>query len=254
MNREYTVLPAFYDELNSDVNYEEYADYLVSHFNVQGAALLDLGCGTGDLSHILAGRGATVIGLDASSEMLTLANHKAEKKRLNVFYTCQDMTSFSTGHKYDAVISTFDCLNYLLTKADLTRAFACVANELKADGVFLFDMNTEYKFKSVYADNSYVLESDKVFCAWENYYDEKSKKCDFYINIFAKENGLYRRYSEEQTERMFTLAEIKAALKKAGLTLVSVASDFNGSPVTDTTERYYFAARLISENITGDTK
>ncbi len=242
MNREYTVLPAFYDELNSDVNYEEYADYLCGHFDVHSATLLDLGCGTGDLSHILAKRGATVIGLDASSEMLTLASHKAEKKRLNVFYTCQDMTSFSTGHVYDAVISTFDCLNYLLTKADLVRTFCCVAKELKEGGVFLFDMNTEYKFKNVYADNSYVLESDKVFCAWENYYDEKSKKCDFYINLFAEEKGLYRRYSEEQTERMFTLEEIKTSLNRAGLTLVSVSSDFNGTAVTDTTERYYFTA------------
>lgn len=243
MNKEYTVLPAFYDELNSEVDYEGYADYLTSHFDVQTATVLDLGCGTGDMSHILAERGANVIGLDASSEMLTLANHKAEKKRLKIFYTCQNMTSFSTGHCYNAVISTFDCLNYLLTKADLVRAFTCVSGELADGGVFIFDMNTEYKFKNVYADNSYVLESDNVFCAWENYYDEKSKKCDFYINIFAREKGLYRRYSEEQTERMFTLSEIKSALKSAGLTFVSVSSDFDGSPVTDNTERYYFIAR-----------
>ena len=243
MNHEYTVLPAYYDELNSEVDYVGYADYLVSKFDVNGAQVLDLGCGTGDLSHILSERGASVVGLDASAEMLTLANHKAEKKRLKVFYTCQNMTSFSTGHSFDAVISTFDCLNYLLTKADLVRAFTCVAKELKEDGVFLFDMNTEYKFKHIYADNSYVLESDKVFCAWENYYDEKSKKCDFYINIFAEEKGLYRRFSEEQTERMFTLDEIKDSLKKAGLTLVSVSSDFDGSPLTDTTERYYFTAK-----------
>lgn len=243
MNVEYTVLPAYYDELNSDVDYEGYADYLSSEFEVNGASVLDLGCGTGDLSHILSQRGASVVGLDFSSEMLTLASHKAEQKRLKVFYTCQNMVSFSTGHNYDAVISTFDCLNYLLTKADLTRAFTCVANELKDGGVFLFDMNAEYKFTNVYADNSYVLESDKVFCAWENYYDEKTKKCDFYINIFVEENGLYRRCSEVQTERMFTLDEIKSALKKAGLTFVSVSSDFNGSPINDTTERYYLKAR-----------
>lgn len=243
MNYEYTVLPAFYDELNSDVDYQQYAKYLTAHFDVHCSTVLDLGCGTGDLSHILSQMGATVVGLDASSEMLALASHKAEKQRVNVFYTCQNMTSFSTGHCYDAVISTFDCLNYLLTKADLIRAFTCVAGELKDGGVFLFDMNTEYKFKNVYADNSYVLESDNVFCAWENYYNEENKKCSFYINLFAEEKGLYRRYFEEQTERMFTLSEIKSALKKAGLTFVSVSSDYNGSPVTDTTERYYFIAK-----------
>lgn len=243
MNNEYTVLPAFYDKLNSDVNYGEYADYLTSHFEVSGSSVLDLGCGTGDLSHIIAERGAHVVGLDASSEMLCLANHKAEQKKVKVFYTCQNMTSFTTGHKYDSVISTFDSLNYLLTKADLVRAFTCVANELKPNGIFMFDMNTEYKFKHVYSDNTYVLEADSVFCAWENCYDEKSKKCDFYINVFAEEKGIYRRYSEEQTERMFTLAEIKSALKSAGLSFVSVSSDYNGAPVTDITERYYFIAK-----------
>ncbi len=243
MNREYTVLPAFYDELNSEVDYDGYADYLTRQFTPEGAHVLDLGCGTGDMSHILAARGARVVGLDASPEMLTLASHKAEKKRLKVFYTCQNMTSFSTGYSYDAVISTFDSLNYLLTKADLVRAFTCVANELREGGVFLFDMNSEYKFRCIYADNSYVLESDRVFCAWENYYDEKSKKCNFYINVFAEEKGVYKRYSEEQTEKMFTLDEIKACLRKAGLTFVSVSSDYDGKEIDDTTERYYFIAR-----------
>ena len=243
MNNEYTVLPAFYDELNSDVDYEAYADYICSKIGIDSPDILDLGCGTGDLSHILALRGANITGLDASSEMLTLARHKSEKKRARVFYTCQDMTSFSTGQMYDVVISTFDCLNYLLTKADLTRAFTCVAKELKEGGVFLFDMNTEYKFANIYADNSYVLESDRVFCAWENYYDEKTKKCDFYINLFAKVDGHYERFCEEQTERMFTLDEIKNSLKKAGLTFVSASSDYDGSPLTDTTERYYITAK-----------
>lgn len=243
MNNEYTVLPAFYDRLNADVNYGEYADFLASHFEVSGAEVLDLGCGTGDLSHILAQKGAAVTGLDFSSEMLTLACHKAEKKRLKIFYTCQDMTSFSTGKKYDAVISTFDSLNYLLTKADLTRAFTSVARELKEGGVFLFDMNTEYKFTEIYGDNSYILEADGIFCAWENYYDEKTKKCHFYINIFAEEKGLHRRFYEEQTERMFTLDEIKTALKKAGLNLEAVSSDYSGAPIDDKTERYYFIAR-----------
>ncbi len=242
MNKEYTVLPAFYDALNSEVDYGEYARYLMSKIPPK-CRVLDLACGTGDISHLLAANGFEVIGLDASEEMLCLAQHKAEQKRVKVFYTRQSMTSFTTGHEYEAVVSTFDSLNYLLTKADLTRAFESVARELCEGGVFLFDMNTEYKFKNIYADNSYVLESDGVFCAWENYYDEKSRKCDFYINIFAEENGLYRRYSEVQTQRMFTLDEIKASLKKAGLTFVSAESDFDGGTIDENTERYYFTVR-----------
>ncbi|MBE6701452.1 MAG: class I SAM-dependent methyltransferase [Ruminococcaceae bacterium] len=243
MKSEYTVLPAFYDILNSDVDYEKYADYLSTFFDVKGSNLLDLGCGTGDLSLIFATRGARVLGLDASFEMLTLAQHKADKKGLDVFYTCQDMTSFTTSRQYDAVISTFDSLNYLKSKTDLDRTFQSVYSELKDGGVFLFDMNSEYKFTHVYKDNSYVLENDGVFCAWENYFDEKNKKCHFYINIFAEEKGKYTRYYEEQTQKMFLLKDIKASLKKCGFTLENVYSDFDKNEITKTTERYYFVAR-----------
>lgn len=245
MKSEYTVLPAFYDALNADVNYGDYLQYISDKIEIKGAKILDLGCGTGDLSILLSKNGASVIGLDISPEMLALASHKAEKAHANVFYTCQDMTSFSTGHVYDAVISTFDCLNYITTKAGLLRAFTSVARELKEKGVFLFDMNSEYKFKEIYSDNSYVLEADKVFCAWQNFYDEKSKLCDFYINVFAEENGSYKRYYEEQTERMFTLDDIKTCLKKAGLKFIDVFSDYNSSKIDEKTERYYIIAEKI---------
>lgn len=243
MKNEYTVLPAFYDALNTDVNYEEYLSYIEKNASVQGRNVLDLGCGTGDIALLLSKKGANVTALDISPEMLALASHKAEKAHARIFYTCQDMTSFSTGTFYDTVISTFDCLNYLPTKSALARAFTSVCRELREGGLFLFDMNSEYKFKSIYSDNSYVIESDGIFCAWENLYDEEKKLCDFFINIFAEENGVYKRYYEEQTQRMFTLSEIKECLKKAGLTYVSVSSDFSGTPITDKTERYYIIAK-----------
>ena len=243
MNSEYTVLPAFYDALNSDVDYDEYVDYISRNASVEGARLLDLGCGTGDMSVLLSKKGADVTALDISSEMLALASHKASKAHARVFYTCQDMTSFSTGTIYDTVVSTFDSLNYITTKTGLVRAFSGVSRELKEGGLFLFDMNAEYKFKNIYSDNCYVLEADGVFCAWENLYDEKKKVCDFFINIFAEENGVYKRYYEEQRERMFTLDEIKDSLKKAGLTFVSAQSDFYGTPIDEKTERYYIIAK-----------
>jgi SAM-dependent methyltransferase len=243
MSTQYTVLPAFYDALNKEVNYEEYVQYVLNNISVPSPSVLDLGCGTGDVSILLSKKGVDVVALDISSEMLSLACHKAEKESVKVFYTCQDMISFSTGKKYDAVISTFDSLNYIKTKTGLYSAFNCVFDELKDGGLFIFDMNSEYKFKNVYADNSYVFDEDTVFCAWQNFYDEKSKLCDFYINIFAEENGRYNRYFEIQTERMFTFKEILQGLKKAGFTLLKSSSDYYGAPITNTTERYYIIAK-----------
>ena len=143
------------------------------------------------------------------------------------------------------MVSTFDSLNYVRSKAGLERAFDCVARELKKDGLFLFDMNSEYKFENIYADNSYVLEADDVFCAWQNFYDSAKKLCDFYINVFAKVGDTYKRYYEVQTERMFTLKEIKIALKKSGFLLLDLFSDTKKSAINDTTERYYFVAKKI---------
>lgn len=244
MNNEYTVLPAFYDALNLDVDYGKYAEYILSNISAATPDILDLGCGTGELTIALCKKGARVVGLDASTEMLTLASNKSIRCSADAFFTCQDMSSFSTGKSYDAVISTFDSLNYLKSRAALLRTLECVERELRDGGVFLFDMNSEYKFRNVYSDNSYILEGDGVFCAWENFFDEKTKKCDFYIDVFAEEkNGLYKRYSETQTERMFTLQEIKSAIKKAGLTLIGVFSDYEETPISDKTERYYFKVK-----------
>ncbi len=245
MTNQYTVLPAYYDALNSDVNYNEYVDFFKSLKELNGANILDLGCGTGDISILLSKIGANVLGLDKSCEMLTLATHKAQVASANVFYTCQDMTSFSTGRIYDLVISTFDCLNYITSKSGLVRAFSCVEKELSDDGIFFFDMNSEYKFENIYSDNSYVLENDGVFCAWENYYDRQKKLCDFYINIFAEENGLYKRFYEVQTQRMFTLKEIETSLKKAKLKLLNVYTDLNRNPIHKNTERYYITAKKL---------
>lgn len=243
MSTQYTVLPAFYDELNKDVNYDEYVQYVLDTVSLSSPSVLDLGCGTGDVSIRLSKKGADVVALDISSEMLSLASHKAEKENAKVFYTCQDMTSFSTGKKYDAVVSTFDSLNYIRTKTGLYSAFDCVFAELRDGGYFIFDMNSEYKFKTVYADNSYVFDEDTVFCAWQNFYDEKRKLCDFYINIFAEENGKYNRYYEVQTERMYTLKEILKGLEKSGFTVIQTSSDYYGTPITNTSERYYIIAK-----------
>ena len=242
MSQQYSVLPRFYDLLNSEANYSEYVAYLSSHIP-QKSSVIDLGCGTGNISIALAKLGYDVTGLDLSSEMLSEAAFKSEKEKVSVFYTCQDISDFKVPTLYDAAVSAFDSLNYITENDKLCAAFSRVSDCLKSGGLFLFDMNSPYKFETFYADNSFVLEEDGVFCAWENYYNKKSRKCKFFINIFAEENGVYKRYYEQQTERSYKLADIVKMLESAGFELVSVSSDFDLSPVLPDTLRYYFIAR-----------
>lgn len=242
MQEQYTVLPRFYDELNKEADYSAYIDYLVKHIPSQ-SAVLDLGCGTGNVSIELALRGYDVTGLDVSCEMLTEARYKSEKQKTNVFYTCQDMTSFSCPVRYDAVVSSFDCLNYILTKDKLFSALSRVYSSLSQNGVFLFDMNSPYKFENIYADNTFVIEEEGIFCVWENEFNKNTGKCNFYINIFVQENEKYTRYYEKQTEKSYPLKTVLKLIKEAGFSSVEVYSDFNGGKVVDTTDRFYFIAR-----------
>lgn len=242
MFEQYTVLPEFYDRLNSEADYESYVEYL-KKFIPKGASIIDIGCGTGEMCIRLTQEGYNVTGLDVSSDMLAEASAKAEKSRTEVFYTCQDMTSFSVSHLYDAAISCFDSFNYILSKDKLLSAFIRCHDALDKNGLFIFDMNAPAKFETLYADNTFVIEEDEIFCVWENEYNNKSRRCKFFINIFVENNGKYDRYYEEQCERSYKLLDICECLEKAGFELLGAYSDFDKSPVDSETQRYYFIAR-----------
>lgn len=242
MFEQYTVLPEFYDRLNTEADYSSYIEYLASNIP-SGADVLDLGCGTGEMAIRLSEKGYSVTALDYSSEMLSEAFSKAQKRNSEVFFTCQDMTAFSVSHLYNAAISCFDSFNYILTNDKLLAAFSNCAAALDANGLFIFDMNAPAKFENLYSDNTFVIEENGIFCVWENDYNRKSRRCRFYINIFVEEGNAYKRYYEEQCERSYKLSDITECLDKAGFELLSVSSDFNFSPIDDTTERYYFIAR-----------
>ena len=242
MSEQYTVLPEFYDRLNTEADYSAYLDYLDSLLP-KACNLIDLGCGTGEISIGLARLGHKVTALDISPEMLSEAHHKSVTRGTDVFFTCQDMTSFCVPHKYDAVVSCFDSLNYILSKDKLQSTFLCVNNALEPGGLFLFDMNAPAKFEKVYADNTFVIEEDGIFCVWENEYNAKSRRCRFYIDIFVNNKTAWDRYSEIQTEKSYKLSDILNTLEKAGFDTCSIGSDFDGCPIDENTHRYYFVAR-----------
>lgn len=242
MFEQYTVLPEFYDRLNSEADYESYVEYLENNIP-RGTSILDVGCGTGEMCIRLSRDGYNLTGLDISADMLSEAAAKTERNRMDVFYTCQDMTSFSVSHLYDAVISCFDSFNYVLSKEKLLSAFIRCNNALDKNGIFLFDMNAPAKFENLYADNTFVIEEDGIFCVWENEYNSRSRRCRFFINIFVENNGSYDRYYEEQCERSYKYSDICECLDMAGFELLGAYSDFDKSPITPETQRYYFIAR-----------
>ena len=170
-------------------------------------------------------------------------------------FLCQDMREFELYGTVDAAVCCLDSLNYLLEDGDLKKCFDTVGNYLETDGLFLFDMNTPYKFEHIYGDNSYVYDLEREenapesFCIWQNFYDKDSRLCDFYLTVFTKgEDGRYDRADEEQRERCYTLEEISTALEETGFELIGVYGDLDMTAPKNDTQRWHFIARNLRKH------
>ena len=246
----YDLIAPFYDVTNSEIDYSKWADFIEENikneYKNKAELVLDLGCGTGKMTLELAKRGYDMTAIDYSTEMLNIARTEAEIYSLSerILFLCQDMREFELYGTVDVVVSCLDCINHLTATKDLQKCFSLVHNYLMPDGLFIFDVNGKYKFENIYSDRSYVVESDGNVCIWQNYYNEKSKICDFYITVFSElEDGTYERSEEIQRERMYTLRTLSRELLKSGFELVGAYSDFDFTQATDSSERIYVVAR-----------
>ena len=255
----YRALARFYDCLNSGIDYSGWADFLEECFRrwlpKRPELVLDLACGTGRMTAELARRGYDMIGVDGSAEMLSEAYSRAGG---GILFLQQDLRSFELYGTVGAVVCCLDSLNYLLGDGELAACFSLVHNYLDPGGLFLFDMNTPYKFREIYGTSDYILEGElppvpgdsappaAVYCGWQNHFDPKTNLCDFDLSLFAEaENDSYLREDEHQQERCYTMEEIRAALQSARLELLGVFADWRFAPPDAHTERWFFAARAV---------
>lgn len=231
-------LAEIYDRINGSA-YEPYAEMLVNDFSLADIPVrevLDLGCGTGGITSLLADKGYDMIGLDISPEMLNIARERNFGK--NTLLLCQDMTEFELYGTVQAIYSSFDCLNYITKNKDLRQVFVLARNYLESGGVFIFDINTEYRYKNVYDGNSFVYDLEDAYAVWRNAYDEQRRLCEFEIDIFSQtEDGLYERDYESQTQRFYTDEEILSFAEGFSLVKKSGGKGFDGC---EEAEKCYF--------------
>lgn len=250
----YDLLAPVYDEINKEVDYSRWADFIEKIIErnkgfSEENLILDLGCGTGKMTLELARRGYDMTGVDSSSEMLDKASSEAEKEGLkNILWLLQDMREFELYGTVGVTVSCLDCMNHLVSASDFKKCLMLVHNYLVPDGLFIFDVNGRGKFRTVYADNSYVFENESSMCIWQNSYNDRSGICDFYITLFSENgDGSYDRADEVQREKMYTLKSIKKMLSESNFDLVGAYSDFNFTEASDESHRIYVVAKCIKE-------
>lgn len=209
-------------------------------------SILDLGCGTGTLTELLAGRGYDMIGIDNAQEMLQIAMDKRTKSGLDILYLLQDMRSFELYGTVGAVISVCDSVNYLLEDEDVVQTFRLVNNYLYPGGLFIFDFNTVYKYEVVIGDATIAENREKCSFIWDNYYHEEEQINEYDLTIFVQEGerqDTYRRFQETHYQRGYRLEQMKDYLRQAGLTFVEAVDADTHGEVTKSSERIYVVAR-----------
>ena len=241
----YTGFAGVYDRFMEDVPYEQWRDIIVKELKnalIQDGLLLDLGCGTGTLTRMLADEGYDMIGVDGSEEMLMEAREKTDGT--DILYLCQDMRAFELYGTVRAVVSTCDTMNYLLTRSDFIQTLRLVNNYLDPGGLFIFDLNTLYKFREVMGNTTIAESGEDASFIWDNFFDEETGRNEYDLTLFIRrEDGLFERQIEVHEEQGYTTEEVMGFLAAGGMEFVRVFDADTGGEPTDTSEKIFFVAR-----------
>lgn len=239
----YTGFAQVYDLFMDNVPYEDWANYLenlLKQHHIEGGTVVDLGCGTGTLTRQMADKGYDLIGVDNSPEMLCQAR-QGEASGKDILYLMQDMQNLELLGEVRAVYSACDCMNYLLEKDELLEVFRRVHIYLEKDGLFVFDMNTPYKYRELLGENTIAESREEGSFIWENYFDEAEGLNEYCLTLFVpEEKDLYRRYEEVHYQRCYEITEIEELLKKAGWGKCQVFDAYTGQPIKEDSERALF--------------
>ena len=235
-----------YDMFMDDIDYDAWSIYLIEllkEYGVNDGLVLELGCGTGNMTERLASAGYDMIGVDLSDDMLEAAQEKQQQSGLDILYLQQDMRRFELYGTVRAVVSVCDSLNYILEDEELLQVFCLVNNYLDPGGVFVFDLNTIYKYETLMGERTIAENREEASFIWDNYYDSESMCNEYELAIFIPEgkDGLYRKYEEVHYQRAYSLEKVKKLMKKAGLEFVTAYEAFSKNAPTSESERMYIS-------------
>ena len=244
---QYTNFAKVYDLFMDNVPYDKWVEQIKDILykeNIKDGLICDLGCGTGAITERLANLGYDMIGIDNSYDMLDVAMEKKYASGNDILYLCQDMREFELYGTVRAIISRCDSLNYIRELSELKEVFAWVNNYLDPDGLFIFDMNTEYKYQNILGDNTFAEVREQASFIWENTYDSDKRINEYDLNLFIKlEGDNYKRFEERHVQKAYTFDEILSAIDSSNMVLEKYLDADTYGDVSEKTERILFVAR-----------
>ena len=235
-----------YDKMMGDVDYIKWADFiekLFLHYDIRPNDIVDLACGTGNLTTIMADRGYNVIGIDRSQDMLLVAHEKARSRGLKIPYICQDMRDIELHREVDAVLIMCDGINYILDDRDLDKIFSNIYNILRPNGLLLFDISSYYKLSSILDDNIIVDDDGDIFLIWQNSFDKQDNICTMELTFFIKEDSFYRRFDEIHVQKAHQVQDIIEQLEKRNFANINCYQHLTFDVPKEQSQRIVFAAQ-----------
>ncbi len=247
----YTGFAQVYDLFMDNIPYEEWSQYLISllkEYGITKGLVADLGCGTGTITEYLNQAGYDMIGIDNAEEMLEIAREKADEKDLDILYLEQNMQEMELFGTVSAFVSICDSVNYITQDKDLLQVFRLANNYLDPGGVFIFDMNTRYKYENILAQNTFAENRENCSFIWDNYYYSKEQMNEYDLTIYVKdeenvEEDVFYRFDEEHYQKAYNLETVKRLLEDAGMEFITAYDAFTKDAPKPESERIYIVAR-----------
>lgn len=243
----YASLAGIYDK-TIEIDYDKWTKFVVQYFNskgisLRGKKLLELACGTGNMTLKIREQGMEVTAIDLSNEMLQTAMEKALKKRTKVLFINQNIIDLNINKTFEFVFSFCDGFNYIINEEDLLKSFGRVYSHLNNGGYFMFDISTAYKLKNKIGNSTFTQNSDEISYIWDNYLEENI--LDMYITFFINEGkgDIYRRFKEHHVQRAWENQFIVESLEKIGFKNIEIYNDYSIESINDETTRAVFICK-----------
>lgn len=243
-----------YDELMDDAEYEKWVAHIEKLIEISGAKvknILELACGTGNITIPLTKRNYDIAGIDISESMLDVAMNKSHELGIPLVLLQQDIVELDFDlYDLDCVLCACDGFNYITSLEDLKKVFSKVYELLKPGGLFIFDISSFYKLSEILGNNYMYDSRENISCMWTNYFDEDTQLIDMELDFFVKvdvddveEDNLFEKFSERHVQRAHKEEELTKLLEECGFNGINVYGDFEIEKPHSNSERLFFTAK-----------